>query len=103
MMTARAYCPTCGIPSSSTRTWTSKSIADVYEQLRLSLNREKLLNDNLTSVQARCTQLVEKLREYEATIVLKGWTCTVDICRVFNSEEKAHMPKCRACDAPRPL
>ena len=33
------------------------------EELRKALNREKVLNENLTSVQARCTELLKETRD----------------------------------------
>jgi len=87
-----------------------REVLVLREQLRLALHREKLLNDNLGSVHARCTKLIEELRATKdalqahalRNIVLKGWKCPNPICGVFNSEEKERRDHCRACDTGRP-
>jgi hypothetical protein len=80
----------------------TREVAVLREQLRQALNREKFLNDNMTSVHARCTDLLNELRNLHAGIVLKGWTCPNPVCRVFNGEEKERRDRCRACDTEKP-
>lgn len=87
----------------------TREVIVLREQLRKSLNREKLLNDNLTICQTENTQLVEGLRvangllrNLSGCIILKGWTCGNQACRVFNGEEKEPRTHCRSCDAEKP-
>lgn len=79
------------------------------EELRKSLNREKLLNENLDSVQKHCSQLLNELRvssdalkAVSRCIILKGWTCSNPVCRVFNGEEKEILLRCRCCEMEKP-
>jgi len=60
----------------------------------------KLMLDNLTSTQARCTELLTEVRAYRASgICLPGWRC--GYCQAFNGSAREVLERCRACDAPR--
>jgi hypothetical protein len=67
---------------------------DVLEHLAAQLL------DNLTSTQARCTELLLENRELRAGIILPGWHCPK--CQGFNGDAKERLTSCRACEAPRP-
>lgn len=86
-----------------------REVKTLREQLRQSLNREKILNDNLKNVHERCDELLNEvrlvnsvLRAHARAIVLKGWSCPNPVCGVFNGEEKHRLERCRACDTERP-
>jgi hypothetical protein len=85
-------------------------VSVLREELRKSLNREKVLNENLKDVHTRCDQLINELRVANGVIrttarciILKGWTCENPGCRVFNGEEKDPHDRCRSCDAEKPI
>ena len=67
---------------------------------RLLLDEHAAMLTNLTSVQARCTELLEEVRRLRAGIVLPGFTCSA--CGLFTGFEREVHTRCRACDAPRP-
>jgi hypothetical protein len=59
-----------------------------------------LLNNNATTVQQRCTELIIEVRAYRASgICLPGWLCHA--CHAFNGSAKETLSKCRCCDTPR--
>ena len=57
------------------------------------------LNDNLTTVQARCSELFVEVQDYRSGIPMPGWTCNQ--CGVFTGTLKG-MTACRCCGEPRP-
>jgi hypothetical protein len=68
-------------------------------------NDRRQLNNNLMSVQTRCTELLQEVRDLRREcklegIVLPGWTCPN--CGGFNGEAKERLIVCRCCPTPRP-
>ena len=58
----------------------------------------KAMLANLSSVQARCTDLLVEVRAYRASgICLPGWNCTN--CHAFNGSVREMRTHCRACGA----
>jgi hypothetical protein len=56
---------------------------------------------NLTSVQARCTELLLENRQLRAGVLLPGWVCAD--CGVFTGTMREDHKNCRICDKPRPV
>lgn len=74
-------------------------IRRLLERVQNERDRNQQLDFNLTSVQTRCTELLNELRELKGGIVLPGWRCP---CGSFNGATKTWHERCRSCDAERP-
>jgi len=67
------------------------------------ITEHKAMLENLTSVQARCTELLLENRELKAklasSLILPGWDCPD--CKCFNGEAKERLENCRYCNGKR--
>lgn len=73
---------------------------DEVERIAAQAQRDVArLNDQLTSVQTRCTELLLENRELRAGLLLPGWTCA---CGVFNGSMKS-LKECRCCGVEKPV
>jgi rubrerythrin len=72
----------------------------MLKKARLVAQDYNAMLTNLTSVQARCTELLLEVRALRAGIVLPGWTCRK--CGGFTGTAKEDHQQCRACGEKRP-
>ena len=74
--------------------------AEALENVEKSMKWNRLINDNLTNVQARSTELLLENRRLRAETLMPGFICKA--CGVFTGLAKEDHKVCRCCGAPRP-
>lgn len=75
---------------------------DLIRALFVTVRENMTLEETVTAVQKRCTELLNVVRSFKESNALPGlgWDCSN--CKAFNGDLKEKLQACRCCDAPRP-